>query len=221
MRLYLIRHGESVWNVEDRIQGHGDSPLTAAGLEQSALLARHLAGKGLAALYASPLQRAHQTAQAVAEAAGLSVTLHADLREIALGVWEGLTPAEVNARFENGFETWRQRPTQVVIPGSEPIEQFRRRAVTAITTVVRQAPADAVGVVTHGGVIAAYLSHVLDADFDYLLRRLPIHNTGVTILERLDDEHPAILAINDLQHLNVAARQPRVNPDDLTPIHVV
>ena len=223
MRLYLIRHAESVWNAEDRVQGHGDSPLTDAGLAQAERLGRRLASCKIGELYASPLQRALQTAQAVSRMVRVPVVTRSALREIFLGAWEGKTPAEVNAGFQNGFELWSRRPTAVTIPDSEPIDRFRTRAIHAIDQIMRQAddrarvPAadgraqgvsidesrsTAVAVVTHGGVIAAYLAHVLGADFDFLLRRLHINNTGVTIFEALDAEHPAILAVNDLQHLN-------------------
>ena len=202
MRLYLIRHAESVWNAEDRIQGHGDSPLTEAGSAQAQLLGRRLAAASLDELYSSPLQRALQTAEAISRAARVPVIAQPDLREIALGDWEGKTPTEVNADFNNGFAVWARRPTAVSIPNSEPIDRFRVRAVNAVEQIIRATRADAAAIVTHGGVIAAYLAHVLGADFDFLLRRLHINNTGVTIFDALDAEHPAILAVNDLQHLN-------------------
>ncbi len=201
MRLYLIRHAESVWNAQDRVQGHGDSPLTDAGLAQAQRLGHRMASCDIGELYSSPLARALQTAQAVSRAAGVKVVTRPALREIFLGAWEGKTPAEVNAGFQNGFELWRSRPTAVTIPDSEPIDQFRTRAIGAVEAVIRNARAEAVAVVTHGGVIAAYLAHVLGADFDFLLRRLHINNTGVTVFEALDAEHPSILAVNDLQHL--------------------
>ena len=225
MRLYLIRHGESLWNAQDRIQGHGDSPLSDAGKEQAVRLARHLAGVSLGALYTSRLLRARQTAEMIGQATRVPVTVRPDLHEIGLGAWEGKTPAEVNAHFENGFEAWRRQPTSVHIPDAEPIASFRQRAVAAIEAVIRDArdrarvptvggrakevpsdgsrsAAESAAIVTHGGVIISYLAHVLRADFDFLLRRLQINNTGVTILEALDAEHPSVLAVNDLQHLN-------------------
>lgn len=202
MRLYLIRHGESLWNAQDRIQGHGDSPLSEAGRQQAERLGRHLARAPIGAIYTSRLLRARQTGEILGQALRVFVTVRPDLHEIGLGAWEGKTPAEVNAHFDNGFEAWRKRPTSVRIPESEPIADFRRRAVAAIEAVVRETPAEAAAVVTHGGVIISYLAHVLGADFDFLLRRLQIHNTGVTILDGLDAEHPAVLTVNDLQHLN-------------------
>ena len=202
MRLYLIRHGESLWNAQDRIQGHGDSPLSDTGRTQAAHLARHLSRMSIGVIYASRLLRARQTAEIIGETIRVAVDVRPDLHEIGLGAWEGKTPAEVNAHFANGFEAWRKRPTSVHIPDSEPIADFRRRAVAAIDAAIRDTHAEAVAIVTHGGVITSYLAHVLGADFDFLLRRLQIHNTGVTILETPDAEHPSILTVNDLQHLN-------------------
>ena len=202
MRMYLIRHGESVWNAQDRIQGHGDSPLSPRGLEQAMALGRRLREASIRAVYSSPLLRARQTAEAIRETLRAPLVLRSELREIHLGDWEGKTPDEVNARFDNGYDVWRTRPTAAVIPNAEPIEAFRQRAINAIEAVARTADAETVAIVTHGGVICAYLAHLLDADFDLLLRRLQINNSGVTIIEALEHEHPAILAVNDLRHLH-------------------
>ena len=202
MRLYLIRHGESLWNAQDRIQGHGDSPLSAIGTSQATRLGRHLAGAPIGAIYTSRLLRARQTAEIVGDTMRAPVIVRPDLHEIGLGAWEGKTPDEVNAHFDNGFEAWRSRPTSVHIPDAEPIASFRQRAVAAIESVIRETRVESAAIITHGGVIISYLAHVLGADFDFLLRRLRINNTGVTILEALDAEHPSVLTVNDLQHLN-------------------
>jgi len=98
-RIVLIRHGETDWNTETRIQGHTDIPLNRRGRWQAQRLGAALADEGLAAVYASDLQRAHATAQAVAQASGLEVVVHSGLRERAFGVFEGLTFSEIEDRW--------------------------------------------------------------------------------------------------------------------------
>src|SRR5712691_3796041 len=98
-RVYLIRHGQSVWNAEGRFQGQADSVLSDLGRTQAARLSDALADVPLEAVYSSPLSRARLMAEAIAAPHRLSVVPVDDLREIGLGVWEGLTEAEIVGRF--------------------------------------------------------------------------------------------------------------------------
>src|SRR5262245_20482819 len=95
----LARHGETDWNREHRVQGHTDVPLNAAGLGQARVLAERLADVSLEAIYASDLERARATAEAVARSQGLEVQVDPDLREKHFGSWEGLTDVEIAQRF--------------------------------------------------------------------------------------------------------------------------
>src|SRR6476661_8354230 len=98
--VFLARHGETLWNLERRFQGHGDSPLSERGLEQARRLGERLAGESLAAVYSSDLGRTRQTAEQVANRHGLEVQTHAGLREIDTGVWTGFHRAEVETKPE-------------------------------------------------------------------------------------------------------------------------
>ena len=105
-RILLARHGETDWNRLGRWQGHADPPLNEAGLSQAAELAERLAGDGIAAVYSSDLVRASETARVVADRLGLDVVEDARLREIDVGSWSGLTRAEVEQRFPEGYARW-------------------------------------------------------------------------------------------------------------------
>ena len=105
--LILLRHGETEWNRERRMQGHRDIPLNAAGVAQAALAAPTVAALQPEVIVSSDLQRALATAQAVADRAGLPVQVDPRLRETSLGLWEGLTRAEVMEGWPGAWEEWR------------------------------------------------------------------------------------------------------------------
>src|SRR5690349_15616071 len=126
--LYVVRHGETAWNSEGRIQGHRDSPLTARGEAQARALARRLAREPLAALHASDLGRARATADAVAGATGLAVRPDAGLRERAFGVFEGKTWDEIGRDHPDLVRAAAADPA-FVVPGGESLLGFRARVV--------------------------------------------------------------------------------------------
>ena len=133
--LLLVRHGETDWNAEGRLQGHTDRPLNDYGRTQAKELADRLAGEGADAIYTSDLVRAKATAEIIGERLGLTVVVDPDLREKDWGNWEGLTGDErVHVEFEG-----------------ESTEDHRDRVTGAVRRIVARHPAQRVVVVTHGG----------------------------------------------------------------------
>src|ERR1051326_8658801 len=118
-RLLLVRHGESTWNSERRIQGQLDPPLTPHGFEQAKLLAERLTGRRVAGFYCSDLARAHQTAEVLAQAVDVEPTPEPGLREVALGEWEGKTREELIDGWPDLWEQWTREPSWDVPPGGE------------------------------------------------------------------------------------------------------
>ena len=108
--IYMVRHGETPWNVEGRYQGQLDPPLTAKGRRQAQATAQKLAPLGLAAIYSSDLARAAQTADALAQKTGLAVQLDPRLREIHQGVWQGVLIDDIRARWPNQIYGWEHDP---------------------------------------------------------------------------------------------------------------
>lgn len=155
--LLLARHGETDWNREGRFQGHADPPLNDLGRAQARALADRLAGERLAAVYASPLRRAYETAEIVAAAHGLPVRSSAGLREVDVGSWSGLTRPEVEARFPEGFRRWLEYGH-----GWEDGETYGELAERVIPSLLSLAAANGSGpvlAVTHGGPIRAAIAH--------------------------------------------------------------
>jgi broad specificity phosphatase PhoE len=133
--LLLVRHGETDWNASGRLQGHTDRPLNDYGRRQARELADRLADDGVAAIYASDLSRAKETAEIVGARLGLPVVIDADLRERNWGSWEGLTPEERDA---------------VAFEGETP-RDHRDRLMRAVRRIAERHPGQRVVVVTHGG----------------------------------------------------------------------
>lgn len=202
--LYLVRHAQTIWNGENRIQGRSDVPLSPLGERQGACLRDFFSTVHLSGMVTSSMARTRQTAQAIlsGNGHGLNPVVMPELVEMHLGAWEGLTPGEVDAKFNGAYEQWRIRPSSVVIPDAEPTEDFRRRVRGALEQIVAACGEGEHVVVSHGGVIAALLADLLDADYDRLLRRLRLDNAGVTALE-FGTPNPHALWINWTGHLQV------------------
>lgn len=201
----LIRHGESVWNGERRIQGNQDPDLSPRGRRQSDLLVARLRThlpKRVAAVYTSPLRRAAETAERIAGAFNLPIVSEPDFREMCLGRWEGMTVPEIQDAFPGTYERWLDDPLASPAPGGERLEAFARRVVGAFERMQGVHPGADVIVVSHGGVIKALLCHVLGLDMR-LLFRIKQDNTAMNHVE-VHAEVRRVLLVNDTCHLSEA-----------------
>lgn len=152
-RIVAVRHGQTAWNIETRIQGATDIALDATGRLQAGALGAALAGAGLDAIYASDLSRALQTAQAVAERTGLEVTADRDLRERGFGIFEGLTHADVARRWPDQAQRWRQRDPHFGPEGGETLSAFYARCIGCAERIAARHPGQTIALVAHGGVL--------------------------------------------------------------------
>jgi probable phosphoglycerate mutase len=155
--ILLIRHGETAWNRMRRMQGHIDIGLNDAGQRQAQSLARALQSERPSAIYASDLQRARNTAQAVADIHQLSVHIDIALRERCYGAFEGLMYDEISLQHPEAFALWQSRDPQARFPAgereAETLEEFHQRSVDVITRIAQQHPDQRIVIVTHGGVL--------------------------------------------------------------------
>lgn len=159
--ILLIRHGETAWNAERRLQGHLDIPLNAEGERQAALLAGALAAESIDAVVSSDLMRARQTAQAVARIKGLPLREDERLRERGYGGFEGLLYSEIEQRFPREFAAWQARDVDARLPAgrnrAETFRDFFARATGAILALAADAatttPGGTLALVAHGGVL--------------------------------------------------------------------
>lgn len=153
-RFVLLRHGETRWNLEARIQGHEDSELTAAGVAQARALAQRMKDEDFDLLLASDLGRAMSTALHIAEITGHEVRPDARLRERHYGECQGLTYGELDHQFPDLFSSVREVDPDFPVPGGETRREFHDRVKSAFESLAREHPGRRLVVVSHGGVLA-------------------------------------------------------------------
>ena len=162
--IVLVRHGETDWNREHRFQGHADTPLNEVGRRQARTLADGLADESFAAAYSSPLRRALETAEIITAGRDLQVEASAGLMEVDVGSWSGLTTAEVERQFPDGFQRWRNHGSGWT--DGETYDELGRRVVSELLVIAGRHPRERVLAVTHGGPIRSALAAVAGLPFD-------------------------------------------------------
>jgi probable phosphoglycerate mutase len=197
-RLIAVRHGETDWNRQSRLQGHTDIGLNPRGREQARRVARSIAPDRPDAVYASDLERACCTAGSIAAACGLAVTLEPALRERRFGAYEGLTFDAVQARWPEQAQRWRSRDPAWGPPDGEVLAVFHQRAVDTVARIAAAHPGQCVVIVSHGGVLdslyRASLRIDLQAPRTWLvgnasINRLLFTPAGLSLVGWNDDAH--------------------------------
>ena len=200
--MILVRHGQSTWNREHRIQGQLDPPLSDEGRRQAELLARRLAGRRLAGFYASDLKRAFETAEAIEPLVDLKPVPTPGLREIYLGEWEGLRTGEIAERFPDAWASWSEKPDWDLVPGGEGAARFETRVIATLEEILDRHAHGDILLVTHGGVIQVALHRVIGRPSRGLFP-FKIQNTSISVVE-VRDGRMIIAGSNDIAHLEPA-----------------
>jgi len=211
-RIHLIRHGVTASNLEQRYMGRSEEPLSNDGRLQARRLARRLADVELAALYCSPLRRAQETAEIIAQPHALRPQAAPEFIEIDLGRWEGLTAGEIEARDGEAWRTWCVDPARLRLPGIEAFAALGERVRRGMKALVKRHPDGTVAVVTHDGVVRVAVLDSLGTDLG-LYRAIPVDNTGLTTLD-FTPERTYLRALNDTGHLEASLRHTAVGPGD-------
>lgn len=180
--LLLIRHGQTDYNKQLRMQGALPVPLNAAGRAQAHSLAVHLADCGIGAIYSSPMSRAMQTAQILAEHLGQEPVPDARLGEIAFGCFEGMSWTQAATQYPEASRRWHAGYLAYRVPGGESRLDVQRRMRAAWDDILRADAASTVAVVGHGSAIAIFLGSLFA-----VLPEKRLHNTSITTLKRRGD----------------------------------
>jgi 2,3-bisphosphoglycerate-dependent phosphoglycerate mutase len=159
-KICLVRHGETAWNAEGRIQGQLDTLLTDVGLAQARAVTKALAMETFTAIYASDLTRVRQTAEPTATKLALPVQLNAALRERHYGIFETLTYPEAKARYSEKFARFKARDVDFDFDSGESLGDFSARAITCFNTIVNAHAGEQILIFTHGGVLEMIYRHV-------------------------------------------------------------
>lgn len=199
-RILAIRHGETDWNAQQRMQGHTDIPLNAKGLEQARRLAEALKEEPLDALYASDLQRACMTAAPLALQRGMDVSTDVGLRERGFGDFEGHTYAQIDELWPAAAAAWRLRDLSFEPPGGgESLPAFSQRCVQCVQAIAQRHRGQTIAVVAHGGVLDMLYRSASRAGLQ-APRTWQLANAAINRL-LWADEGLMLVGWNDAQHL--------------------
>lgn len=197
MQLILIRHGETLWNKEGRVQGTSDIELNETGIEQAKLLALSLKDYAISAIHASPLKRAYRTAEIINSFHHKEIETHPGLIEMNQGDFEGLSFKELMATKKEFLQQWISDPASVRMPNGESLTDLQERAWSQLTKIIDRS--ENALVVAHNFTIAALLCRLRNISLSQF--RSTCVDTASKTLIRFSDGHAVVEALNDRSHL--------------------
>jgi broad specificity phosphatase PhoE len=206
VQIFLLRHGETDWNLQRRCQGVTDLDLNETGSRQAKEVAAFFSKEKLDAVYSSNLKRAIQTANAISEYHRLKVIVRSDFRELDHGKFEGLTFSEIHTNYPDFIRPWREQPAHIPIPGGECIADVGKRTWKGIEEIIRNHSYASVVVVSHQFPIVSILCHITGTPLnDY--RRFHVDPSGLTRISYNPHHGWKLIQTNDLSYARVADSQ--------------
>lgn len=199
-RVILIRHGETDWNRQRIFRGRADVLLSPEGIRQAELVTITLKEIGIDAIYSSPLKRALQTAQKIADFHNLEVVVEPGFMDFDYGEWQGLSHQEVRKRYPELYSRWEKEPHTVRTPGGESLQDVRKRSVNALEKVLAEHPSRTVVIVSHRVVNKVLLCFVLGLDNSHFWR-IRQDTCAINIFEWSEDRGYVLYLLNDTCHL--------------------
>ena len=210
-RIIAIRHGETAWNVDTRIQGHLDIPLNDTGLWQARQVGQALADEPVAAIYSSDLQRAWATAQAVAHTTGAPLTPERGLRERSFGSFQGRTFQQIEGESPEQAQRWRKRdPDFVPDGGGESLTMLRARITRTVDEIATRHRGEQIVLVAHGGVMDVLYRLATRLDLQ-APRTWQLTNAAINRLLWSADNGLALVGWADTQHLDAATSRDEIH----------
>lgn len=198
IRLLLIRHGETEYNLNKRYCGFSDPPLNTSGISQVKSLAKKMRSYEISAVYSSSLLRAKQTAEILFP--GHQIKTTPDFHEYNFGIFEGLTYDEIMERYPRLYQNWIRDPSSVLIPGGEEFRDFRKRVSSALSSIISLNKNKIIALVSHSGPIRLILCEALR----YGLERFwetEHNNAAFTVIDYPQGLPPIKVLINDFLYL--------------------
>lgn len=203
-KVLLVRHGETEWNKLGKFQGSTDIDLSQNGINQAGLLKERLNGD-FDVIYCSPLSRAYETAKILASVNNQEVHIAQDIREINFGVWEGLTLKGISEAYPEVFKNWRTDSKEAAfIGGDKSTYNASLRASKCVLDIVKNNKGKKIVIVAHGGIIKAALIGIFGWDMT-MYHKIALGNTCINTITFNDELKPAILGLNDTNHLKEEA----------------
>ena len=197
--LYIVRHGETMHNLENRVQGHTDSPLTDLGKRQVSAIADKLASEKFTTIYSSDLGRARTTAEVIASRHNLPVHTTSLLREACLGVIQGLTQAEFAEKYPEEYRKWKENSAENRPPGAEKLEEVIERCRQFLTEITeKHQNGEKLLAAVHGGSVRGLICAAFNLPPTFY-RNIHTANASLSILDI--GNRPALRLLNDTCHL--------------------
>lgn len=198
-KIYLVRHGESEWNVQKKIQGQQDIPLTKKGSKQAHLIAHRLINEKIEKIYCSDLNRAYTTAKIIGNKLNLDIIPMKEFREINFGVWEGITNEIMNTKYSNELILWRKEPDKLRIEGAETLKELQHRAMKGINKIINDDTINNFLIVSHSATLKTIILGLLDIDL-VSFKNLTINNVSLSIIE-IREYNRVLKLFNDTSHI--------------------
>lgn len=201
--IILMRHGQTLWNLEKRFQGSGDSPLTEEGRQQAVLVSKRLEKYDIKAIYSSPRKRAIETAVPTSQRLSLPIQTHPGLGEISLGKWEGKTYDEIKRLYPNEYQSFFNDPTSFCgVDGGESLIEVRDRAVKTVEEIAENHSHKTVLIVSHAITIRLLLTHYMEASLKELWKVADITQTSLSKID-FSGHLPKVTMSGNSDHLHV------------------
>lgn len=199
MKIYLIRHGQTDWNLAGKIQGSTDIPLNETGKSQAQALAKGMEKRPVMQIFSSTLKRAVATAAAIGRSQKVDVDIIRGLEEVGFGHWEGMSWTEIQETYPEEYEKWCMNPIDVAPPGGESQREIYRRCGQVVEGIVAQAHGD-VAIVSHGATMAYLIAYMMREH--PLEEELIVENASITTIHYSSwTKDFTIMELNDVSHL--------------------
>lgn len=198
-KITIVRHGETEWNVAQRLQGHSDSQLTTKGLKQAELLANTIKYRKFDRIISSDLGRAIETTSIIAEHIRAKRILNKQLRERSFGVMEGMPIGDVKVQLPDVYKNYIERNSSYQIPNGESLVDFSSRIINAYLEIAEQFEGESLLTIAHGGVLDCIIRHIFSIDLD-LPRVFSLFNTSVNTIE-IENQRFKLIEWGNMDHI--------------------
>ncbi|OGP89416.1 MAG: hypothetical protein A2157_13190 [Deltaproteobacteria bacterium RBG_16_47_11] len=197
--IYLVRHGQTAWNKEEVFRGRTDIPLNETGLKEADLAGEYFRHKEIHAIYSSPLSRARQTAQKIAQFHSLEVQPLDGLVDMSFGSWEGHSLKEVSEKDGERYQLWKEEPHHVEFPGGETLNEVRVRAMAALKEVINGHPEKTLVLVSHRVINKVLICGILGLDNSHFWQ-ISQDTTAINLIQHRNEKYVLSL-MNETCHL--------------------
>ncbi|WP_432664861.1 histidine phosphatase family protein [Wukongibacter baidiensis] len=204
LKLYLIRHGETIWNKECKTQGCRNIQLSKMGVLQGKQIAEKLKRRNdsFKRIFTSDLDRCYLTASFIAQELNIDIEVNSNLREMSFGEWEGLTIEEIKELYNEEYRSWRSQPYKSSIPNGEDLRGVQKRCLEAVDKIMERYDNCSIVIVSHSVAIKTMILGLLGIDLKHFYS-ITLKNASMNIFE-FRDYGPVLVSLNDVCHLEEA-----------------